>query len=158
MLRNLKIENIAIIESASIDFYYGFNVLTGETGAGKSIIIDAINAVLGERTSKELIRTGAEKAVVFALFDDIPISLQKYLNEQDIEADNEILIQRTITVQGKNICKINGYPVNVSMLKNVAKELINIHGQHDSQSLLYILIFCLIIMSCLKNTAIHTEG
>ncbi|MBQ6709018.1 MAG: DNA repair protein RecN [Clostridia bacterium] len=136
MLRNLKIENIAIIESASIDFYYGFNVLTGETGAGKSIIIDAINAVLGERTSKELIRTGAEKAVVFALFDDIPISLQKYLNEQDIEADNEILIQRTITVQGKNICKINGYPVNVSMLKNVAKELINIHGQHDSQSLL----------------------
>ncbi len=136
MLRNLKIENIAIIESASIDFYYGFNVLTGETGAGKSIIIDAINAVLGERTSKELIRTGAEKAVVFALFDDIPLSLKEYLNEQDIEADNELLIQRTITVQGKNTCKINGYPVNVSMLKTVSKQLINIHGQHDSQSLL----------------------
>lgn len=136
MLRNLKIENIAIIENASIDFYYGFNVLTGETGAGKSIIIDAINAVLGERTSKELIRTGAEKAVVFALFDDIPLSLKEYLNDQDIEADNEILIQRTITVQGKNTCKINGYPVNVSMLKTVSKQLINIHGQHDSQSLL----------------------
>lgn len=136
MLRSLKIENVAIIRSADIDFGNGFNVLTGETGAGKSIIIDSINAVLGERTSKDLIRTSAEKATVFAVFDEIPNAVKSFLNEQDIEFDDELLIQRTITQQGKTSCKINGYPVNTAMLKNIADSLINIHGQHDSQALL----------------------
>ncbi len=136
MLRNLKIENVAIIQSADIDFGNGLNVLTGETGAGKSIIIDSINAVLGERTSKDLIRTNAEKATVFAVFDEIPNTVKSYLKEQDIEFDDELLIQRTITQQGKTTCKINGYPVNTAMLKNIADSLINIHGQHDSQALL----------------------
>lgn len=138
MLANLKIENIAIIESASIDFIGGLNVMSGETGAGKSIILDSLNAVLGERTSKELVRTGEQSAKVSAMFFDVSKAVQQKLKELEveIEEDNSLLIHRSINTDGKNMCRINGCPVTATMLKSVGRELINIHGQHDSQSLL----------------------
>ena len=138
MLQNLKINNIAIIKEAVIDFNNGLNVLTGETGAGKSIIIDAINAVLGERTSRELIRTGSDFAEVSALFSDINASVKSALIEIGItpEEDGTLLILRKIFADGKNICKINGQSVTVSMLKKIGRTLINIHGQLDNQNLL----------------------
>lgn len=138
MLQNLKIENVAIIEKADIFFERGLNIMTGETGAGKSIIIDSINAVLGERTSKELVRTGSAKASVTAEFKVENSAFDSMLEELGIEpeADGTLLIRRTISADGKNTCRINGIPVTVSMLKTVGRELINIHGQHDSQRLL----------------------
>ena len=138
MLLSLKIENIAIIESADIEFDSGLNVLTGETGAGKSIIIDSINAVLGERTSRELIRTGASSARVTALFSDVSGFVRRRLAEFDIfpDEDGNILLQRTLSADGKNSCRINGVPATVSVLRQVGHELINIHGQHDNQALL----------------------
>ncbi len=137
MLTSLKIENVAIIESAAIEFGCGLNILTGETGAGKSIIIDSINAVLGERTSKDLIRTGADSAKVFAVFEDVPKNVKSFLAENGVDSDDEVLIvNRVINRDGKNVCRINGCPITVSMLKTVARELINIHGQHDNQALL----------------------
>ena len=138
MIVQLYISNIAVIEKASIDFSKGFTVLTGETGAGKSIIIDAIYAVLGERTSKELIRTGAEQASVAALFSGISKRTELVLNELDIpvEDDGSLLIRRDIRPQGKSVCKINGVPVTVSMLKTVGATLIDILGQHESYKLL----------------------
>ncbi len=137
MLENLRIENIAIIESATIDFGNGLNVMSGETGAGKSIIIDSLSAVLGERTSKELIRTGAEKAQVVAMFSGIPEYVLDMVREMDVPVtDDTLLISRTISLDGRNVCKINGASVTVTMLKTVGRELISIHGQHDSQNLL----------------------
>lgn len=138
MLQNLKISNIAIIKEAVIDFNNGLNVLTGETGAGKSIIIDAINAVLGERTSRELIRTGNEFAEVSALFSDINTGVKSVLEEIGIdgEEDGTLHIMRKIFADGKNVCKINGQSVTVSMLKKLGHTLINIHGQLDNQNLL----------------------
>lgn len=138
MLSNLRIENIAIIESASIEFTDGFCVLSGETGAGKSIIIDSLSAVLGERASKDLIRTGAEQAQVTALFQGVPIGARNWLLANDIEneSDGSLLVQRTLKSNGRNTCKVNGVPVTVSLLKELGKELISIHGQHDSQKLL----------------------
>lgn len=138
MLLSLKIENIAIIESAEIDFNSGLNVLTGETGAGKSIIIDSINAVLGERTSKDLIRTGTQSAKVTALFTDISDFTLKRLEEYDVQPDEDgnIILQRILSLNGKNTCRINGTPATVSMLRQIGHELINIHGQHDNQALL----------------------
>ncbi len=137
MLTSLKIENVAIIESAAIEFGCGLNVLTGETGAGKSIVIDSINAVLGERTSKDLIRTGADSAKVYAVFEDICDSVKSLLYDNGIDSEDDVLIiNRVINRDGKNICRINGCPVTVGMLKSVAKELIDIHGQHDNQALL----------------------
>lgn len=137
MLTGLKIENVAIIESAAIEFGCGLNVLTGETGAGKSIVIDSINAVLGERTSKELIRTGADSAKVYAVFEDITESVKAIIEENGIDCEDDVLIiNRVINRDGKNVCRINGCPVTVGMLKTVAKELIDIHGQHDNQALL----------------------
>lgn len=138
MLSNLKIENIAIIESASIDFENNFNCLTGETGAGKSIIIDSINAILGEKTSRDLIRTGENKAFVSAFFTDISRATIDVLKELDIpcEEDLSLLISRTLSRDGKNICKVNGATVTVSMLKRIGLSLINIHGQSDNQQLL----------------------
>lgn len=138
MLQNLQISNIAIIKEAVIDFGNGLNVLTGETGAGKSIIIDAINAVLGERTSRELIRTGNEFAEVSALFTDINKGVKTVLEEIgiDSEEDGILHIMRKIFADGKNICKINGQSVTVSMLKKLGHVLINIHGQLDNQNLL----------------------
>ncbi len=138
MLQNLKIENVAIIESADIFFENGLNIMTGETGAGKSIIIDSINAVLGERTSRELVRTGSNKASVTALFKTENKNVSVFLDECGIEAeaDGSLLISRSISADGKNVCRINGCPVTVGMLKSLGRELINIHGQHDSQLLL----------------------
>lgn len=137
MLVNLVIDNIAVIEHTDIDFSAGFNVMTGETGAGKSIVIDSINAILGERTSRELIRHGAERASVTAVFDRIPSGVSARLEEYGIEAEeSELIISRVISAEGKNKCHINGRPVTVSVLREIAGDLINIHGQHDSQSLL----------------------
>ena len=136
MLSSLYIENIAVIERASIDFDKGYTVLTGETGAGKSIIIDAINAVLGERTSRDLIRTGAEKANVTALFSFINEKTKEKLAELNIPYENEeLLITRDIR-QNRSTAKINGVPVNAGMLKEVGANLISIHGQHDSYELM----------------------
>lgn len=138
MLVGLKIENIAVIESAEIEFDSGLNVMTGETGAGKSIVIDSINAVLGERTSRELIRSGSESAKVFATFSDINEETEKILDEMGIEKmpDKTLVLSRSLSLSGKNSCRINGTPVTVSALKEIGSGLINIHGQHDSQALL----------------------
>ncbi len=137
MIKSLHIQNIAVIEKTDIDFENGFNVLTGETGAGKSIIIDAINAVLGERTSKDLIRAGCEKAVVSALFCDLSYEAKTQLEDNGFELDEDgnLLITRTLTSNGGSI-KINSRPATASVLKEISKNLINIHGQHDNQKLL----------------------
>ena len=138
MLKTLDIENIAVIEKASVDFSDGLNVLTGETGAGKSIVVDSINAIMGERTSRELVRYGADNAYVSAYFDDICDSALNKLKEFDIELeeDNSLLITRKISSNGKSLCKVNGKTVTVSMLKEICSYLVNVHGQHDSQALL----------------------
>lgn len=138
MLKSLNIENIAVIEKADIDFSDGLNVLTGETGAGKSIIVDAINAILGERTSRELVRHGANEAYVTALFDDINDNVKKKLSELDIPFYDEdgLILNRKITAHGKSSCRINGTVCTVSMLREIGTALVNIHGQHDSQELL----------------------
>ena len=138
MLSSLKIENVAVIEKAEILFGHGLNILTGETGAGKSIVIDSINAILGERTSRELIRDGAEKAKVTAFFEGIPDTVIEKLGEYDIECedDDSLLITRVITSDGRSSCKINGHSVTATMLKNIGRDLITICGQHDSQHLL----------------------
>ena len=137
MLRSINIENIAIIEKCNIDFVHGFNVLTGETGAGKSIVIDSINAVTGQRTSKELVRSGCEKASVSAVFEGVSRSAAEKLSEYGIECeDDSVMLLRTINADGRSLCKINGVSVNVAALRDVGKLLVNIHGQHDNQALL----------------------
>ena len=135
MLELLHIENIAIIEAADIEFAPGFNALTGETGAGKSIVIDSLSAVLGQRTSRELIRTGAEKAFVSAAFSGMAPELAEELGIQP-EADGTLLLQREIQTDGKNVCRVNGRPVTVGQLRALGARLLNIHGQHDGQQLL----------------------
>ena len=135
MLELLHIENIAIIEAADIEFAPGFNALTGETGAGKSIVIDSLSAVLGQRTSRELIRTGAEKAFVSAAFSGMAPELTDELGIQP-EADGMLLLQREIQTDGKNVCRVNGRPVTVGQLRALGARLLNIHGQHDGQQLL----------------------
>lgn len=136
MLALLHIENIAVISEADIVFDRGFNVLTGETGAGKSIVIDSIGAIMGERTSRDLIRTGAKTARVSAVFRDLP--RLKWLEEQGIEPDEngELLLERAIQADGKNICRANGRPLLVTQLRELGCRLLNIHGQHDGQQLL----------------------
>lgn len=138
MLVGLKIDNIAVIEKAEIQFDKGLNVLTGETGAGKSIIIDSINAVLGERTSRELIRTGADEASVYAEFSDIGDEIERILDDAGIEkmSDKTLTLSRRLSNSGRNTCRVNGCAVTVSVLKEIGSGLINIHGQHDNQSLL----------------------
>ena len=133
MLSLLHIENIAVIECADISFDKGFNVLTGETGAGKSIVIDAISAILGERAYRDMIRTGAAKASVRAVFTDVP--MLPWFDEHGVEHDVETVVQREIFLDGKNICRVNGTLVSVSILRKLGIQLINIHGQHDSASL-----------------------
>lgn len=137
MLQFLHIENIAVIENANIELGNGFNVLTGETGAGKSIIIDSINAVLGMRTSKELIREGAQKAEVSAVFSNLDSKTLEFLDDNGYSADQEgqVIISRTLSSSG-NVVKINGKPATVGILKDIGQLLVNIHGQHDNQSLL----------------------
>ena len=133
MLSLLHIENIAVIERADITFDRGFHVLTGETGAGKSIVIDAISAILGERAYRDMIRTGASKASVQAVFTDVPE--YPWFSENGVEYDQETIIQRDIYLDGKNVCRVNGSLVTVSILRKLGIQLINIHGQHDSASL-----------------------
>ena len=133
MLRTLQIENIAVIERAEIRFDRGFNVLTGETGAGKSIVIDAISAIAGERTYREVIRTGAEKAFVSGAFSEVPELA--WFSENGVPYDPETVLQREIFADGRNLCRVNGRPVNVAMLRELGRSLINIHGQHDAQQL-----------------------
>lgn len=137
MLTELFIENIAVIEKTNIEFKKGFNVLTGETGAGKSIVIDAISAVLGRRTSRELVRTGASSAFVSARFTDISHLALRILTDLGYTLeDDTLLIEREFTLSGKNICRINGRPAAVSVLREVGRYLINIHGQHESYELM----------------------
>ena len=137
MLKSINIENIAIIQKCNIDFCHGFNVLTGETGAGKSIVIDSINAVTGQRTSKELVRSGCDKASVSAVFEDVSLSVKQKLSEYGVGCeDDSVMLIRTINADGRSVCKINGVTVNVAVLREVGKLLVNIHGQHDNQALL----------------------
>jgi len=137
MLELLHIENIAVIESADISFRPGFNALTGETGAGKSIVIDAMSAVLGGRASRELIRTGADKAFVSAVFSQVPPTLPGLAdNGVTPDEDGNLLLQREIGGDGKNVCRANGRPLTVTQLRQIGGELLNIHGQHDGQQLL----------------------
>ena len=133
MLSLLHIENIAVIERADISFDRGFNVLTGETGAGKSIVIDAISAVLGERAYRDMIRTGTDKASVRAVFSDVPEL--PWFEDNGVAYDSETVIHREIYLDGKNVCRVNGSLVSVSILRKLGIQLINIHGQHDSASL-----------------------
>ena len=133
MLSLLHIENIAVIECADISFDAGFNILTGETGAGKSIVIDAISAILGERAYRDMIRTGSNKASVRAVFTEVPEL--KWFQDNGVEYDPETIIQREIYLDGKNVCRVNGTLVTVSILRKLGLQLINIHGQHDSASL-----------------------
>lgn len=137
MLELLHIENIAVIEQADIAFRPGFNALTGETGAGKSIVIDAMGAVLGGRTSRDLIRTGADKAFVSATFSGVREDLPGLLaNGVKPDEDGNLLLQRELNTEGKNLCRANGRPVTVAQLREIGRELLNIHGQHDGQQLL----------------------
>ena len=137
MLKNLYIENIAVIEKTSVDFSVGLNVMTGETGAGKSIVIDSINAVLGNRTSRDLIRNGADSAFVSAEFDEISEKAVEVLKEYGFETDDGVvMVQREIGLNSKGKCRINGRPVTVGVLKAIGTYLINIHGQHESYELM----------------------
>ena len=135
MLAELKIDNVAIIEHAQLSLSRGFNVLTGETGAGKSIILDAINMALGERTSREILRSGADSAEVTALFTDCGRAVRQIMADLELDFDGEVLIRRRITADGRNTCRVNGCPLTVSMLRTLGGALVNIHGQHDSQAL-----------------------
>ncbi len=158
MLTSLKIENVAIIESAAIEFGCGLNVLTGETGAGKSIVIDSINAILGERTSRDIIRTGAQSAKVYAVFEDVNERVRNFLDENGIDCEDGVLIiNRTLSREGKNVCRINGAPVTVSMLREIGGELIDIHGQHDNQSLLSPEKHCGFVDSFADNADLITD-
>ena len=136
MLSLLHIENIAVIQAADIRFDAGFNALTGETGAGKSIVVDAIGAVIGERTSRELIRTGAQSAVVSAQFTCLPDLAWFVENGMGPDENGELLLQREILADGRNVCRLNGRPLTVSQLRTLGRQLLNIHGQHDGQQLL----------------------
>ena len=136
MLSLLHIENIAVIEEADIRFASGFNALTGETGAGKSIVIDAIGAVIGERTSRDLIRTGARSALVSAVFTGVPELSWFGENGVDHQAGEELLLQRELQPDGKNVCRLNGRPLTVAQLRALGSQLVNIHGQHEGQQLL----------------------
>ena len=137
MLDLLHIENIAVIEEADIQFCPGFNALTGETGAGKSIVIDAMGAVLGGRTSRDLIRTGANKAFVSAEFSAVPKDLPGLAaNGVSPDEDGNLLLQREMSLDGKNVCRANGRPITVAQLRQIGAELLNIHGQHDGTQLL----------------------
>lgn len=135
MLSSLKIENVAVIEKAQAQFTAGLNVLTGETGAGKSILIDSINAILGNRTSRDLVRTGAAKACIWATFTDLSPRTRALLEEAGYEAEDELLLYREISAEGKGGCRVNGMPATAAVLREIGGSLINIHGQHDSQSL-----------------------
>ncbi|MBQ6847836.1 MAG: DNA repair protein RecN [Clostridia bacterium] len=159
MLKFLHIENIAVIEMCDIELSEGLNVLTGETGAGKSIVIDAINAVLGERTSKDLIRSGSNEAVVSALFGDLSDNALSILKENDVDpdCDGNVLITRKLSLNGKGMIKINSKPFTATALREIALELINIHGQHDNQALLDPEKHCYYVDAVAENETLREE-
>ena len=136
MLCEIKIENVAVIEKAAAVFSDGLNVLSGETGAGKSILIDSINAILGNRTSREIVRSHTPKAMIWATFRGIGAKTRAQLADAGYEAENELLLYREITAEGKSTCRINGMPATASVVRDICSGLINIHGQHDNQSLM----------------------
>ena len=138
MLQSLHIENVAVIEKTDISFGSGLTVLTGETGAGKSIVIDAINALLGERITRDVVRHGADRAYIAGVFDDLPGEVLSFLQEQELspEEDGTLLIQRSLTADGKGSCRVGGRPATVSVLRQLGRMLVNIHGQHENQALL----------------------
>lgn len=137
MLAEIFIQNLAVIEKATIDFTMGLNIFTGETGAGKSIVVDSINAVLGQRISRDIIRTGCEKALVMGVFTDIPAGVQKKLDDYGYETeDGQLIVQRELSADGRGSARIGGRPVSIAILKDICNDLVNIHGQHDSQTLL----------------------
>lgn len=136
MLRELNIENVAVIEKATVCFTDGLNALTGETGAGKSILIDSINAILGNRTTREIVRTGAERAIIWATFSEVNEQFAASVRDKGYECDDELILHREITADGKSQCRINGRPAAAATVREVCEGLINIHGQHDSQDLL----------------------
>lgn len=136
MLKSLHIENIAVIEKADISFDIGFQVITGETGAGKSILIDSINFILGNRANREIIRTGCEKAVVSAVFSDVSAEVKNKLSEYGIDCDDDLIIQRNFSSDGKNTARINGLPATLSMIKDIGSRLVSFHGQHENNNLL----------------------
>ena len=136
MLKELHIENLAVIEKAEITLGPRLNVFTGETGAGKSILIGGINAVLGQRAGRDIVRAGADRAYISAVFSDIPKAAADKLSELGIEPEDELIISREISADGRGSARINSRPVSVSALKELGNLLINIHGQHDSQILL----------------------
>lgn len=136
MLRELHIENLAVIENATIELGDKLNVFTGETGAGKSILIGGINAILGQRVSKDIVRTGSDKAYVSAVFSDVPNNVLKTITDLGIDVEDDVIISREISADGKSTARINSRPVNASVLKEIGENLVNIHGQHDSQVLL----------------------
>ncbi len=136
MLTELYIENLAVIEKAVIAFGDKLNVFTGETGAGKSILINGINAILGQRVSKDIVRTGEKKAVIYAVFNNISDEVSKLLSDSGIDSNGELIISREISSDGGSVARINSRPVNLSLLREIGELLVNIHGQHDSQILL----------------------
>ncbi len=136
MLRELQIENVAVIEKAVVSFREHFNVLTGETGAGKSILIDSINAILGNRTNKEIVRSGADKAVIYAFFDHIPDDILRSLREQGYDVEGELVLSREVFSEGRSTCRINGRPATAATVRELCQNLVNIHGQLDNQELL----------------------
>ena len=136
MLSSLQIENVAVIQKAEVHFQPGLNVLTGETGAGKSILIDSINAILGNRTSRDLVRSGAAKAVMRDAFEQVPEAVQNRLENAGYERADALMLSREITAEGKSTCRINGMPATAAVLRDLCGGLININGQHDSVGLL----------------------
>ena len=135
MLAELKIENVAVIEKAEVQFTPGLNVLTGETGAGKSIMIDSINAILGNRTSRDLVRSGAPKARIWATFESIPAHVREQVEKCGYGAQDDLLLYREISADGKGSCRINGMPPTAGVVRDISAGLLTIHGQHDSTSL-----------------------
>ena len=157
MLANLKIENVAVIEKAEVNFTPGFNVLTGETGAGKSILIDSINAILGNRTSRELVRSGAQKACIWATFERIPDSVKKQLEKCGYEANDDLLLYREINAEGKGSCRVNGMPATAAVVRDISAGLLSIHGQHDSQSLTNTALHLGLLDQYAQNRALFAE-
>lgn len=136
MLRELSIENLAVIEKAEAEFGANFNVFTGETGAGKSILIGGINAILGQRTTKDIVRTGAQRAVITAVFDDVPAAVAKKATEMGFDAGDELILSRTIASDGKSVARVNGRPATAAMLREIGSMLVDVHGQHENRILM----------------------
>ena len=157
MLADLKIENVAVIEKAEVHFTTGFNVLTGETGAGKSILIDSINAILGNRTSRDLVRSGAQKACIWATFEGIPDSVKSKLSQCGYEATDDLLLYREIGAEGKGSCRINGMPATASVVRDISSGLLSIHGQHDSQGLTNPALHLDLLDQYAQNTALFQQ-